>query len=51
VDPKRAAPYCWLSRIARDQLRDSLRASQFRSRAGEIIRQRRERRQASAIST
>jgi tetratricopeptide (TPR) repeat protein len=51
IDPRKAAPFYWLSRIARDQFGDSQRSAQYRSRASDIIRQRRERRQLSVIST
>jgi tetratricopeptide (TPR) repeat protein len=51
VNPQRLAPYYWLSRIARNQLGDPLRATHYRDKARQIIRQRRERRQSAIIST
>jgi predicted Zn-dependent protease len=40
VDPARAAPYYWLSRIAKDQLGDSASAARYREQARTIIRRR-----------
>jgi tetratricopeptide (TPR) repeat protein len=44
VDPTRAAPYYWMSRISEEQLKDSARAARYHEQAREIIRQRRRRR-------
>jgi tetratricopeptide (TPR) repeat protein len=50
VNSQRTAPYCWLSRIARDQLGDPSRAKLYRNKARQIIRQRRELRKSAVIS-
>ena len=47
LDPLRAAPFRWLSRIANDQRGDSIRAAEYRDRGREIIRQRRSTRENS----
>lgn len=45
VDPTRIAPYYWLARIAEQTLNDAARASHYRQRASDMIRERRIRRQ------
>jgi predicted Zn-dependent protease len=40
VDPDRAAPYYWLSRIAGSVLKDSSRASQYREAGRQVIHRR-----------
>jgi tetratricopeptide (TPR) repeat protein len=42
LEPRRAAPYFWLSRIAQVQLGDDERAREYRGRAKSIIRRRRD---------
>jgi tetratricopeptide (TPR) repeat protein len=44
LDGRRAAPFYWLSRIAREQLHDPLRSAEYREQAKQIIRDRRKRR-------
>jgi tetratricopeptide (TPR) repeat protein len=44
TDPERAAPYYWLSRVAKNQLNDLERSAKYLERGREIIRQRRARR-------
>lgn len=42
INPRRAAPYYWLSRIAAQQLGDAVRAARYREIGREVIRRRRE---------
>jgi tetratricopeptide (TPR) repeat protein len=51
VDPRKAAPYFWLSRICREQLNDEPRAARFRVQAEQIVGQRRARRKSALTST
>jgi tetratricopeptide (TPR) repeat protein len=44
TDPGRAAPYYWLSRVAKNQLNDLERSAEYLERGREIIRRRRARR-------
>jgi tetratricopeptide (TPR) repeat protein len=45
IDPSRAAPYFWLSQIAKSSLNDPERSAQYRNLGREKCRQRRQRRQ------
>jgi predicted Zn-dependent protease len=44
MDPNRAAPYYWLSRIAAEQLGDSVQASRYRDAGRNVVRRQRKRR-------
>jgi tetratricopeptide (TPR) repeat protein len=44
TDPRRAAPYYWMSRVARQQLNDRERAEDYLAEGRQLLRQQRERR-------
>jgi tetratricopeptide (TPR) repeat protein len=46
LDPTRAAPLDWLSRIANDQLGDTVLAQRYRDQARNVVRQRRSKTEA-----
>ena len=48
INPKCAAPYYWMARVARSQLADPQQANHYRSLGLQLLRERRERRTATA---
>jgi hypothetical protein len=47
TDPNRAAPYYWMSRVAKQQLHDRERGENYLAQGRQLLRQRRDRRAAN----